>query len=146
MNGPDLDMLSAYLDGELTEDERTIVDARLLESEEWRVELAETASVRSLVRGLPEKDIPAGFLESLTAPDLVEVTTIDTRRRPMRAMRWLTGAAAAAVVAGVFLIPSQATNTPTVAADLDQHHAVQSTQSDPVMDLASIGVSLGTGK
>ena len=57
----EIDMLSAYLDGELTDDERAAVEARLEVSAEWRAELAEVESVRTIVRGLPERDAPPGF-------------------------------------------------------------------------------------
>ena len=49
-------MLSAYLDGELTADERAAVEARSATSAEWRAELDEVRETRDVLRGLPAVD------------------------------------------------------------------------------------------
>ena len=54
----DPDMLSAYLDGELTDAERVAVDAQLEASAEWRDELAEVRAARDALLGLPEREAP----------------------------------------------------------------------------------------
>src|SRR3954462_14336995 len=61
------DMLSAYLDDELTEAERAAVEARLEVSVEWQAELAEVESARAIVRGLPTREAPPGFWERVVA-------------------------------------------------------------------------------
>ena len=63
----DPDMLSAYLDGELTDAERAAVDAQLASSPEWRAELAEVRAARDALRGLSERDAPAGFWDAVLA-------------------------------------------------------------------------------
>src|SRR4051812_11146060 len=57
----ELDLLSAYLDGELDAATRDALEARLRESAAWRDELAAVESARALVRELPTRDAPAGF-------------------------------------------------------------------------------------
>ena len=47
------DMLSAYLDGELTDAERAAVDAQLEASPEWRDELAEVGPHATRCAGCP---------------------------------------------------------------------------------------------
>lgn len=47
------ELLSAYLDGEVTADERTLLETELARSAELRVEFAELQATRTLVRSLP---------------------------------------------------------------------------------------------
>src|SRR6478736_830253 len=133
------DMLSAYLDDELTEAERVAVEARLEESVEWQAELAEVESARAIVRGLPARDAPPGFwdrvlahVESETATVVetpqaeiappVPITAARSARRGGRVTRgraatWLSGAAAAvAAVVVVVSMPGQHTVKPNVTA------------------------------
>ena len=63
----DPDMLSAYLDGELTDAERVAVDAQLEASAEWRDELAEVRAARDAVRGVSQREAPAGFWDAVHA-------------------------------------------------------------------------------
>ena len=69
MNPDDLvpEMLSAYLDGELDPSGRAAVDARLAESAEWRLELADVRAARDAVRALPTRDAPEGFWDAVSA-------------------------------------------------------------------------------
>jgi anti-sigma factor RsiW len=66
---PDLppDMLSAYLDGELTDAERATVETQLASSPEWREELTEVRAARDALRGLPEREAPSGFWDTVLA-------------------------------------------------------------------------------
>lgn len=143
MNEAGDEMLSAYLDGELTEAEQVAVRSRLADSPEWRAELAGVESVRSLVRGLPVHEPPAELWDSLLEPSGgPSAPAGSARRRRISAARWLTGAAAAAVVATVLLVPDEASTTPPVATEFDQHHAVESVQGEPIIELASVGAPL----
>lgn len=96
------DGLSAYLDDELDATERAAVDDLLARSEAWRDALAEVEWARNAVRGLPARDVPAGFW----------ATVGDERRRaaPVRS-RWsrrvLAGAAAAAAAIAILVVPVQ---------------------------------------
>ncbi len=59
------ELLDAYLDDELAEDERTAVESALAESPELAAELSEHAAVRSSLRDLPQVEPPAGFFEGM---------------------------------------------------------------------------------
>ena len=86
------EMLSAYLDGELSAPERDAVDARLAESAEWRAELDEVRAARDAVRRLPAREAPDGFWDSLLATvasdddtsepveDAAPIVSIESRR------------------------------------------------------------------
>jgi anti-sigma factor RsiW len=137
------DMLSAYLDGELTDEERATVEARLAESPEWREQLAEIDEVRRLVRGMPVRNAPPGALE-LPAVDTrapaAGTATVSPLRRHRRAIA-AVAAVAAALVAIVVVTPHRTTTQPSVAALADEHAARASQGEDPVADLAGIAAA-----
>ncbi len=160
------DMLSAYLDDELTEAERAAVEARLEVSVEWQAELAEVESARAIVRGLPTREAPPGSgtvssrnVESETAavvetPEAeiaapVPITTARGARRGTgvsrgRAVTWLAGAAAAvAAVVVVVSMPGADTVKPNVTAVVTQHGASTANSGDPISGLVPVGVSSG---
>jgi anti-sigma factor RsiW len=161
------DMLSAYLDGELTEAERAAVEARLEVSVEWQEELAEVESARAIVRGLPTRDAPPGFwdrvvahveAESTTAtatpeaevPPAVPITAARSARRGTRVSRgravtWLAGAAAAvAAVVVVVSLPGRDTVKPNVTAVVSQHGASTAKSGEPISGLVPVGLSSGS--
>jgi len=55
------DLLSAYVDGEVTDEQRALVEARLAESSSTRALLAEIEAARDAVRALPMRDAPPEF-------------------------------------------------------------------------------------
>lgn len=57
----DNEKLSAWLDGELPDDERVVVDARLAESEALRNQLDELKGVSQLIRDLPDHRSPSSL-------------------------------------------------------------------------------------
>src|SRR5690348_9800501 len=114
------DVLSAYLDGELSAGDRNAVEARLANDELWRRILDDVTAARDLVRHLPEREPPTGFwLRVLT--NVAEVAESDARlgaaaavvpiSRPAarRAPRWsaIAGAAAAVVVGVAVAAPAR---------------------------------------
>ncbi len=164
----ELDMLSAYLDGELTDDERAAVEARLEASAEWRAELSEVESARTIVRGLPTRDAPPGFWDRVLAHVEAEADTDaeieapaaevapavpitrapgtrrGTRTRRGRVVTWVAGAAAAvAAVVVVVALPGQRTVKPNVTAVATQHGASTSNSADPISGLVPVGVVSG---
>ncbi len=87
------DLLSAYLDGEVTPDERRVVETHLPGCGECRTEIDELSGARAAVRSLPMMDLPPGLLPE---PEPVAVV----RRFPSRPIAW----AAAAVAAGLLAV------------------------------------------
>ena len=77
------DVLSAYLDGELTPDERRRADAHLAACPECRADLAAEGEVRQLLRGLPPVDAPFGFYERVLR-DGPAAGQAPTKRRRIR--------------------------------------------------------------
>lgn len=141
---PSDDMLSAYADGECSDVERRAVDARLADDAVWRAQLAEVQDTRALLRALPQREPPAGFWDALLDPDAApSARGAPKRGRGASALRWVTGGAAAAVVAAVLLLPHDSAGAPSVAREFDQHHAIESVRSEPVVELATVGAPLG---
>jgi anti-sigma factor RsiW len=147
------EMLSAYLDDELSAPERDAVETRLSESAEWRTELAEVRAARDAVRNLPARDAPGGFWDELMTrvaaaddddeDDVAPVVALDARR-PRRRVAWL--AAAAAIVVGlvaVIAVPHRNEVTPNVTAVVAQHGAQGSDSGEPISMLAPVGPLAG---
>ncbi len=146
-------LLSAWLDDECTPAEAAAVEAALA-SPDVAARLAEVASARTAVRSAPWPEPPAGFwdrvhaavdaadgvTDSVAAP--APVVALPVRRRPTRWVAAL-GAAAAAVVAAVVLVPGPATVRPAVGTLVDAHALRSSIQGDAASTLAPIAVSAG---
>jgi anti-sigma factor RsiW len=150
----DPDMLSAYLDGELGDADRAAVDARLEESAEWRDELAEVRAARDALRGLPDRDAPAGFWDAVHArvatdddhdeADDEVVVPIAAARSTRRRWGWVAASAAAvAAVVAIVVVPHRSEVSPNVAAVVAQHGAQGSDNGDPVSMLAPVGPLAG---
>jgi anti-sigma factor RsiW len=148
------DMLSAYLDGELTDAERAAVETQLESSPEWREELAEVRAARDALRGLPERDAPAGFWDAVyahVAADSDEAATDDVvvpitaaPSHPRRRWPWIAASAAAvAAVVAIVVVPHRTEVSPNVAAVVAQHGAQGSDNGDPVSMLAPVGPLAG---
>lgn len=84
------DLLSAYLDGEVTRSERVSIDEHLSRCFTCRCELEGLASARSAVRGLPVLDLP---------PFVIGVPRPAGVHRTGRVVAWAASAAAAAAIA-----------------------------------------------
>lgn len=153
-------LLSAYLDGECTDAERALVEARLATSPEWRAVLGEVAAAREAVRALPTRDAAPAFWARVLAdhpvrepvaagpagPDREPAVDLASRRARRRPGRWLAaagGAAAAAVIAAVVLVPGPESVDPPVATFTDAHAVRSSLQSDAVSTLAPLAVQAG---
>jgi negative regulator of sigma E activity len=152
------DLLSAYVDGEVTDAERAAVEARVARDVAWQHILADVVTARDAVRGLPEREPPTGFwLRVLTR--VAEVAEQDratiaaaaavvpiARPAPRRVPRWgAIGAAVVAVVAGVALAMPQRNHqvSPKIATLTNQHAAASSAGSDPITNLAPAAVPVG---
>jgi anti-sigma factor RsiW len=135
------DMLSAYLDDELTDAERVAVEAQLEVSADWRAELAEVRAAREALRALPERDAPAGFWDAVHAAVVVPIGAARSARR--RWGRVAASAAAVAAVVAVVVIPGRSEVSPNVAAVVAQHGAQGSETADPISRLAPVGPLVG---
>ncbi len=148
------EMLSAYLDDELTATERAAVEARLGASSEWRAELEDVRAARAAVRNLPLREAPPGFWDAVRTH--VEANTDDdaaplapvvplAERRSVRRVAWLAVAAAAVagLVVAVIAVPQRSEVTPNVTAVVAQHGAQGSDTGDPISMLAPVGPLAG---
>jgi anti-sigma factor RsiW len=137
---PPEDLLSAYLDGEATPDERALVERRLEESAEWRAVLDEVSTTREMLRALPMSEAPPGFWDSVLQPDIAAPVQLETarRRRGKKVIGWLAGAAAAAAIAAVVMVPGQSRVKPAVATLVSRHAVRSSVSEEPVSQLAPV--------
>ncbi|HWO70133.1 MAG TPA: zf-HC2 domain-containing protein [Actinomycetota bacterium] len=99
MTHPGDELLAAYVDGALTEPERSAVAAHLDACPACREEVGLAAQARGALRALPEEPVPL----RVTGPVLREVRGADGDRRS-RVVRWLSGAAVAAAVVAVLAV------------------------------------------
>jgi len=154
----DRSLLSAYLDDEVTVDERALVDERLAASVEWRAELDDVRVARDALRSLDARVEPEGFWERVdaavaAAPDAAwpgdqpviatGVTTLDDHRDRHRSRRrlvaWASGGVAVALLFGaMFVIPGRRQVRPNVAAVVTHHGATSANQGDPISGLVPI--------
>jgi anti-sigma factor RsiW len=147
--------LSGYLDGELAAEERVQVDARLAASVELRAELDEITVARAAVRGLPRRDAPAGFWDTVFAnleaadderadTEGATVVAIEPRRNRKSRAGWIAGAAAvAAAVIAVVVVPGRTAVRPNVTAVATQHGATTSDVGDSISSLVPMGPLAG---
>ncbi len=149
---PTDELLSAYLDGEVTADERSTVADALARSADCRAALAELAVARDAVRGLDDPELPAEFLADIeravaagsTAQAAAAVTDMGSDgSRPRRGLAWLAGGAAAAALLAAMVIPSTDRVDPAVRARVDAHAARSSVSDDPVSELAPVATATG---
>ena len=147
MTAPSEDLLSAYLDGELDAEDRRLVEGRLEESAEWRAVLVELRETRALLRGLPMRQAPPGFIDGLLASDDPAPVQLDAKRgRRARIAAWVAGAAAAAAIVAVVLVPSETRVKPAVATLVNSHAARSSVSEEPVSELAPVAAPVRLGR
>ena len=138
LHRPELDesVLSAYLDGELDDNERAAVDTRLAESSQWRAVLDEVRGTRTALRALPQVEAPAEFWDRVLAPDNVIDLAAVARRRARTLRRATAVAAVAAAAFGVAFVPRPETVKPPIASFTQSHAEVASIDNEPVSNLA----------
>jgi anti-sigma factor RsiW len=130
MTEQDFELLSAYLDGDLSDADRAALEARLAAEPELRRELEALRQTVALVRSLPELKAPRSY--ALTAAALAQagaddeddeaqpalaalpanVTRLPAASRGRRQLSWLSAAAAVTVmfvIVGALLLNSQRT-------------------------------------
>ena len=143
------DLLSAYLDGEIDEQTRATVEARLSALSEWRAELETVRGARDLVRALPLRETPAGFWDEVSsrvandeAPN-PHAAIPRAARRIRRPGRLVGAVAAAAAVIAVVVLPGRPEVRPNVAAVVTRHGAQSADAGDPISTLAPVGPLAG---
>lgn len=93
-------LLSAYFDGELTEEENAAVRAHLGECEDCRARLDEYAQLSGAMLALGEEDVPEGFTEGVMAAVRAEKAAAKPQvKKRSTWRRWMPMAACAAIVA-----------------------------------------------
>jgi len=149
-SGFDESMLSAFVDDELDAATRAEVETALAESAELREVLEEVRDTRRALRDLPDVTAPPGFWDrvlatSTPAGGTSEGTVVPLaaagRRRPVNRWSALAGAAAAAAVLGVAVIPRQQSVDPGLAELTQTHSERASLDNDVVSNLAGVVVS-----
>jgi anti-sigma factor RsiW len=115
------ELLSAYLDGELTADEQSTVLSHLADCAECRGELADIDAARTAMRSLPVLEAPAIAEE----PAMTEVRSIEPARHSRARTWWAAAAAALVIVLGVGVVQSSADGGDEidVPAAVEQHVA-----------------------
>ena len=93
-------LLSAFVDGELTEEERAEVLAHVSECEKCRRLLGELTALHAALGELEDEDVPAGFTEDVMAAVRAEKAAKKPQTKKRSAWRrWMPMAACAAIVA-----------------------------------------------
>lgn len=149
-------VLSAYLDGECTPEERAGLDAHLATSAAWQRDLAEVREVRDLLRSEAVVEMPDGMLDDIIAAvaaadapapadtPVAPVADLETKRRSKgRIAAWVGGMAAAAAVAVAVIVPTQPVVNPPVAAVVRTHAARSSVDGVPTDKLAQSSIRAG---
>jgi len=110
------EVLSAYLDGELTAAERIDVEAHLEDCAECRSDLEAEADVRRLVRELPAVDAPFGFYERILRDGPGVAPTTETTEKKRR-LRFGLGSIAAAVACWLLVLGLVNVNSASASVD-----------------------------
>ncbi len=99
------EILTAYLDGELTSDEARKLELRLEAEPELAQELAKLRTVRQAVRSLPREQLGGGFtsgvLEQIERRHLISTDHSTHGRGSIHWSRYLTSAAAVLLIIGL---------------------------------------------
>ncbi|MDF1595076.1 MAG: zf-HC2 domain-containing protein [Acidimicrobiia bacterium] len=119
------ELLSAYLDGEVTESERNLVTSHIGDCATCQTELADLHLARSALRSLPVLDLPAGLLNGGDVDVVIPLV-----RRPRV---WMAAAAATvAVFVGVATFVTPEPTVPITFNEISLEHNNRS-QLDPLL-------------
>ena len=124
------DVLSALLDGELTQEEAATATEHLATCAECRAERDHLAEARQAVRDLPVLDLPPPLWVQL----------MRSRRRAARPAAWLGAAAAGVALIGLAAVPTRQHHVTPQMAHLVQVHAASS-GAEPVTGMAPATVN-----
>ena len=134
-------LLSAFIDGELTEEERAEVLAHVSECEKCRRLLGELTALHAALGELEDEDVPAGFTEGVMAAMRAEKAAAKPQvKKRSTWRRWMPMAACAAIVAlaAAVTIPrtamKQEANDAAPAAPAAQEDQVMFSMAAPPSD------------
>ncbi len=135
INGRDLEQLSAYLDGELTQADRARLEARLARDPDLRDALAGLRQTRQLLRRTPQRRAPRNF--TLT-PRMAGLRPPTPRLVP--AFSWASAAALLLFVCtlGAGLLPRFSFGAAPPAAAPLQAYSVNNTQAESATAVAPL--------
>ena len=117
------ELLSAYLDGELTADERASVEEHLASCAPCRAELEEERDIRTAVRSLAPVDPPFGFYERILREGPADPAQPKKRRFKFGMANLVATAAAWILVLGVANLNSHGGSVSPSANDYVAAHA-----------------------
>lgn len=98
------ELLSAYLDNEVTEEERAQVEQALVASPETRRSLEELRQVQARLQSVPRMSLPDDFHERVVQEATRREATQPVSARPSGTGRWMRISAVATTVAALLLI------------------------------------------
>jgi predicted anti-sigma-YlaC factor YlaD len=128
------DLLSAYLDDELSAGEMAAIDGHLVDCVACRDEMEATTWARQVLRGLRQPELPFGLVERVLARP----------RTGVLPMAWAAAAVAAVALGFLSLGGPQQATPPTVNRMVQAHAA--STGGEPVSGLAPLAVPVSFSK
>lgn len=123
----DYDLLSLYIDDELTPPERRAVELRLKDEPEFRAELAALRQTVALIKAMPEMITPRDLRLSpkIAAEVLAEIAARPVPRVHRPALRLMTNLAAAAASLVLVLAGALSLLSPTLTSPLTMSIAMQ---------------------
>lgn len=100
------ELLSAYLDNEVTDEERAQVEQALVDSAEARMSLASLRQIQASLRSVPRLTLPADFQERVIreAERRGARRAVATTVRSVRATQWIRVAAVATTIAAALVV------------------------------------------
>ncbi|MEN6408748.1 MAG: hypothetical protein ABFD44_03450 [Anaerolineaceae bacterium] len=142
----DLELLSAYLDGQLNEKERARVDARLQKDEAYRNELETLNHTRLLLRSLSPRRAPRNFtLSAQTAEQLKPTRAVIHWVPALRVTAALASFLLIVTFAGELLFGRPVSTMPAAmeapAAAESQAFAADSSQNPPIIEWGEGGAT-----
>ena len=105
LNDPDLEELSAYLDGELDPDARSAVEKRLADDEAFRLRMRSMEDAWALLDALPQTEADMSFTQTTVVMVAIAAQEeVESVEKASRRFQWIGGIATVlAVVAAGFV-------------------------------------------
>lgn len=137
LNERDFEQLSAYIDEQLSEEERSALEARLHEDAFLRTELQSMQRTVALIRTLPPMQAPRNF--TLSAADAAEIEQEEPPKRIVRPSfggGWIAGLAAAFVIVLVGIVVVLPALSPGMEAAPQTMSVAQQPSETPMPEIA----------